>query len=104
MSIVVVHVDAALSARPAPRATIAQPPPAIPRTCAEWVNPADCGLDSDGSTCATSTNAQNQKICIKIDGRFFANGACADQCLASEQCVLPVSGGVECVLPRGAAA
>lgn len=73
-------------------------------TCAEFVNAADCGLDSDGSNCATRTNAQNQKICTKINGRFFGNGTCADHCLASEQCVLPVSGGVECVLPCGAAA
>jgi hypothetical protein len=72
-------------------------------TCAEWSNPTDCGLDSDGSNCATRINAQNQKICTKINGRFFANGTCADHCLASEQCVLPVSGGVECVLPCGAA-
>ena len=72
--------------------------------CVEWVNQADCGLDSDGNNCATRINAQNQKICTRINGRFFATGACADHCLASEQCVLPISGGVECVLPCGATA
>jgi hypothetical protein len=71
--------------------------------CVEWVNQADCGLDSDGSNCATRVNDQNQNICTKINGRFFANGTCADHCLPSEQCVLPISGGFECVLPCGAA-
>lgn len=71
--------------------------------CVEWVNQADCGLDSDGNNCATRVNAQNQKICTKINGRFFTDGTCADHCSASEQCVLPISGGVECVTPCGAA-
>jgi hypothetical protein len=70
--------------------------------CQEATNPADCGLDTDGSNCATRTNSANQKICTKINGRFFLDGTCAQHCLASEQCVLPISGGVECVLPCGA--
>ena len=70
--------------------------------CAEWTNPADCGQDTNGLNCATRTNAAGHKICTKIDGRFFAPGTCAERCLAAEQCVLPTSGGVECVLPCGA--
>jgi hypothetical protein len=71
-------------------------------TCQEPTNPADCGLDTDGSNCATRTNADNQTICTKINGRFFTDGTCAQRCLPTEQCVLPISGGVECVLPCGA--
>jgi hypothetical protein len=72
--------------------------------CAEPASPAECGQDTDGSNCATRTNAAGQKICTRIDGRFFGTGTCEQLCLATEQCVLPVSGGVECVLPCGAPA
>lgn len=69
--------------------------------CSEFVDPADCGVDDDGGMCATRTNSDNQKICTKINGRFFAEGTCADHCVGDEQCVLP-GAGVECVLPCGA--
>lgn len=74
----------------------------VDSTCVEPTAPADCGLDTDGSNCATRTNAAGEKICTRINGRFFQEGTCQQHCLASEQCVLPVSGGVECVLPCGA--
>ena len=63
--------------------------------------PADCGADTDGSMCACRTNSANQKICTKIDGRFLANGTCAD-CQGGEQCIPVVSGGIECIPPCGA--
>jgi hypothetical protein len=68
------------------------------RTC---TNAADCGTDTDGSMCACRTNSANQQICTKINGRFLANGTCAD-CQGVEQCIPVVSGGIECILPCGA--
>ena len=62
---------------------------------------AECGTDTDGNMCACRTNAANQGICTKINGRFLATGSCAD-CQGAEQCIPVVSGGVECILPCGA--
>lgn len=66
------------------------------QTCAAA---ADCGVDSDGSMCACRTNAANQQVCTKLNGRFIAGGTCAD-CRPGEQCTLP-PGGAECLLPCG---
>lgn len=71
---------------------------------AEPENANVCGLDADGGNCATRVNSDNVTLCTKINGRFFLDGACQDRCGGEEQCVLPVSGGVECVLPCGAPA
>ncbi len=68
------------------------------QTC---TNAAECGTDTDGSMCACRTNSANQQICTKINGRFLANGTCAD-CQGGEQCIPVVSGGIECILPCGA--
>ncbi|MFN8591227.1 MAG: hypothetical protein U0031_07145 [Thermomicrobiales bacterium] len=72
--------------------------------CIEPENATDCGLDAGGGNCATRVNSDNVRICTKINGRFFLDGTCQDRCRGEEQCVLPVSGGVECVLPCGVAA
>lgn len=69
--------------------------------CKQPASLDDCGVDTDGGMCATRTNTANQKICTKINGRFFGTGTCAERCLPTEQCVLP-GAGVECVLPCGA--
>jgi hypothetical protein len=72
------------------------------RTCKEPANQAECGNDSDGTDCATRENSDGVRFCSKFEGNFFLDGTCESRCKGEEQCVLPISGGVECVLPCGA--
>jgi hypothetical protein len=71
--------------------------------CKEPENQAECGLDSDGSNCATRDSAAGERICTKFDGTPFPDGTCESRCKGEEQCIiLPEGGGIECVLPCGA--
>lgn len=69
-------------------------------TCTACVDAGDCGLDTNGNTCFCRDSATNGRICTRQNGRFLQNGTCAD-CLPTEQCVLPPSGGAECLFPCG---
>ena len=69
--------------------------------CKEPANQAECGLDTDGSPCATRENAAGERICTRFDGSPFPDGTCESRCTGEEQRV-PLPDGIECVLPCGA--
>lgn len=68
--------------------------------CTEPASNDECGLDTNGDTCFRRDTQDGVSYCSRQNGRFLANGTCA-QCTAQENCTVIPNAGVECLIPCG---